>query len=972
MLTTTVRKVFRSHGEFCSTQPWEVIVATLTFLVCILTVWGRHSDMAWTEKNVTTVEEATSNNPPWSMMELVVMTFIRCLALLHCYYHFKKVHRVGSSLIMKITLGYLSFTMVLYSLVVFGLIGPEFDNVKESWFLIMLFTDIPKVTRMAQFALTSSHQRRIPANVAVGMAQLGPAMTFETLGKVLLVGLCGLTNYKRLELLAIYAVITVVVDFLIFMSFFPAGLSLVIELMFNKAGRPQWDVKQIIKSLPTEEKQNPVVYRVRVIAMTGLVMVHTLCRWPVDHAVSGSARAASYISSEWLKLLVANAEQFGILLVVLALAVKYLFYEDWEENFRIRKTYLEELEKKFDEASESDSVSVDTNTSERSTLRPHTHEMDRSSNSTDEGISLSTISQRRMSATFERRLSSSLERRVSGGKAHMGHRAVDRVSLALAQCDTCSESTWSEEFLGNDMDSKEVAIQTSMGENGVEKIEEEESDKEFEQVPRDVSECLKVLNANPEMLLDSEVVQLVEKKHLAGHQLEKAMDDPSRGVRIRRKLYGKHSSNLKRGMETLPYQHYDYQKVLGACCENVVGYMPVPVGVVGPLNLDGRSLHVPMATTEGCLVASTNRGCRALQGCGVTTAVTYDGMTRGPVVRFPCMTRATDAMKWMENKSNFESIKAHFDSTSRFARLQRLHVRVAGRMLYIRFVARSGDAMGMNMLSKATEFAINRMLDVFPDMEIVSLSGNFCTDKKPAAVNWVEGRGKSVVAEAIVPAHIISSVLKTSTSALVDLNIAKNLIGSSMAGSIGGFNAHAANIITAIYIATGQDAAQNVGSSNCITLMEPWGEFGEDLYMTCSMPSIEVGTVGGGTVLPAQSACLEMLGVKGPHPTMPGENASQLARIVCGSVLAGELSLMSALAAGHLVRSHLKHNRSAPGNLAKLADTTSQVENTFFLEYRVLAFLLFVKWFGSIPTVVCTFPSHFSSQVQPTSTYPIS
>jgi len=905
-----------------------VIVATLTFLVCILTVWGKHSDMAWTLQNVTSVEHqdhGSSVNPvPWSVMELVVMTFIRCLALLHCYYHFKKVHRVGSSLIMKITLAYLSFTMLLYSLVVFGLIGPEFDNVKESWFLIMLFTDIPKVTRMAQFALTSSHHKRIPANVAVGMAQLGPAMTFETVGKVLLVGLCGLTHYKRLELLATYAVITVVVDFLIFMSFFPAGLSLVIELMFNKAGRPTWDVKQIIKSLPTEEIQNPVVYRVRVIAMTGLVMVHTLSRWPVDHSVASSARAASYISSEWLKLVIANAEQFGILLVVLALAVKYLFYEDWEENFRIRKTYLEELERKFDEASESDSVSVDTNTSERSTLRPHTHEMDRSSNSTDEGISLSTISQRRMSATFERRLSSSLERRLSGSKTHMGHRAVDRVSMSLGQFDTCSESAWSGVYINNDTDSKDIGIQTSSVDSSVDKIEEEESDKEFEQVPREVSECLRVMNASPDgtkNLLDSEVIQLVEKKHIAGHQLEKAVNDPSRGVRIRRKIYGKHG-NLKRVMENLPYQHYDYQKVLGACCENVVGYMPVPVGVVGPLNLDGRSLHIPMATTEGCLVASTNRGCRALQGCGVTTAVTYDGMTRGPVVRFPCMSRATDAMNWMDKRSNFESIKAHFDSTSRFARLQRLHVRVAGRMLYIRFVAKSGDAMGMNMLSKATEFAINRMLDVFPDMEIVSLSGNFCTDKKPAAVNWVEGRGKSVVAEAIVPAHIIKTVLKTSTSALVDLNISKNLVGSSMAGSIGGFNAHAANIITAIYIATGQDAAQNVGSSNCITLMEPWGDNGEDLYMTCSMPSIEVGTVGGGTVLPAQSSCLEMLGVKGPHPSMPGENASQLARIVCATVLAGELSLMSALAAGHLVRSHLRHNRATP--VSKLSEGSSQ------------------------------------------------
>jgi len=242
-------------------------------------------------------------------------------------------------------------------------------------------------------------------------------------------------------------------------------------------------------------------------------------------------------------------------------------------------------------------------------------------------------------------------------------------------------------------------------------------------------------------------------------------------------------------------------------------------------------------------------------------------------------------------------------------------MRLAGRQLFIRFVAKSGDAMGMNMLSKATEFSLRRLLDIFPDMEVVSLSGNLCTDKKPAAINWLEGRGKSVVAEAIVPAHIVKSVLKTSTSALVDLNVSKNLIGSSMAASLGGFNAHAANIITAVYIATGQDAAQNVGSSNCITLMEPWGRDGEDLYITCTMPSIEVGTVGGGTVLPAQSACLEMLGVKGPHPTNPGENASQLARIICGAVLAGELSLMSALAAGHLVRSHLRHNRSSAGPL---------------------------------------------------------
>ena len=198
------------------------------------------------------------------------------------------------------------------------------------------------------------------------------------------------------------------------------------------------------------------------------------------------------------------------------------------------------------------------------------------------------------------------------------------------------------------------------------------------------------------------------------------------------------------------------------------------------------------------------------------------------------------------------------------------------------------------------------MQERFPAMQIIALSGNYCTDKKPAAINWIEGRGKSVVAEAVIPGSIVSKVLKTSVAALVELNISKNLIGSAMAGSVGGFNAHAANIVTAIFLATGQDPAQNVESSNCITLMEAQVfckysyqtrvNDGQDLHMTCTMPCIEVGTVGGGTSLGPQTACLELLGVKGPHPTNPGQNAQSLARLICASVMAGELSLCSALA----------------------------------------------------------------------------
>jgi len=194
-------------------------------------------------------------------------------------------------------------------------------------------------------------------------------------------------------------------------------------------------------------------------------------------------------------------------------------------------------------------------------------------------------------------------------------------------------------------------------------------------------------------------------------------------------------------------------------------------------------------------------------------------------------------------------------------------------------------------------------------MEIVSLSGNMCTDKKPSAINWLEGRGRSVVCDAVIKGEVVEKLLKTSVAALVDINLAKNLVGSAMAGSVGGFNAHAANIVTAVFLATGQDPAQNVESSNCITQMEPVND-GKDLYISVTMPSIEVGTVGGGTFLPAQAACLDILNVKGASYEKPGNNADQLARIVAGGVLAGELSLLSALAAGHLMKSHLKYNRA--------------------------------------------------------------
>jgi hydroxymethylglutaryl-CoA reductase (NADPH) len=191
---------------------------------------------------------------------------------------------------------------------------------------------------------------------------------------------------------------------------------------------------------------------------------------------------------------------------------------------------------------------------------------------------------------------------------------------------------------------------------------------------------------------------------------------------------------------------------------------------------------------------------------------------------------------------------------------------------------------------------------------MLSLSGNYCTDKKPSAVNWIEGRGKSVVAEVVLPSHIIVKVLKCSVQGLVKLNTAKNLVGSALAGSIGGNNAHAANVVAACFLACGQDPAQVVESANCMTLMEPVGD--GDLHVSVTMPSIEVGTVGGGTALSAQRAALNLLGVGGANAEEPGANARQLSKIIAATVLAGEISLMSALASNHLVSAHMKLNRA--------------------------------------------------------------
>ncbi|KAH3071761.1 hypothetical protein KXV27_008042 [Aspergillus fumigatus] len=390
------------------------------------------------------------------------------------------------------------------------------------------------------------------------------------------------------------------------------------------------------------------------------------------------------------------------------------------------------------------------------------------------------------------------------------------------------------------------------------------------------------------LLEDEEIVNLCLRGKISAHALEKTMERHptmsrleafTRAVKIRRTVVSRTPSTIDVSSSLeyskAPFENYDYTLVHGACCENIIGYLPLPV------------------------VASASRGCKAINaGGGAVTVINADGMTRGPCLAFSSVSRAAEAKQWIDSDEGKKILATAFNSTSRFARLQGLKSAQAGTYLYVRFKSTTGDAMGMNMISKGVEKALEVMKGHgFSDMSTISVTGNYCVDKKPAAINWIDGRGKSVVAEALIPADAVRSVLKTDVDALVELNTAKNLVGSAMAGSIGGFNVHASNLVAAVLLATGQDPAQNVESSSCITIMK---NVNNNLHISVSMPCIEVGTIGGGTILEPQAAMLDLLGVRGAHATNPGDNARQLARIVAAAVLAGELSTCAALAAGHL------------------------------------------------------------------------
>lgn len=327
-----------------------------------------------------------------------------------------------------------------------------------------------------------------------------------------------------------------------------------------------------------------------------------------------------------------------------------------------------------------------------------------------------------------------------------------------------------------------------------------------------------------------------------------------------------------------------------------------PVNIVGPVLQE--ELFVPLATFETPLWPSTTRGAMVSKSAGgIKVVVLEDKMTRSVVAQGPDAEYVANVAAAL--KGYKEELAAVVRTTSRFACLEDWHIQIVGNLIYIRFEMTTGDAAGHNMTTKAADVLLEWILKHFQKLQYVSISSNFCTDKKASVVNGILGRGKYVVAEITVPREVCTRLLKTTPENIVNLNIKKNLIGTLLAGGIRSANAHFANMLLGFYLATGQDAANIIEGSQGIVHAELREQA---LYFSVTLPNVIVGTVGNGKHLPFVKENLAALGCLAQRK--PGQNAKRLAAIVGAVVLCGELSLLAAQTnPGELMQSHLRLER---------------------------------------------------------------
>uniref|UniRef100_A0A8D3CA97 3-hydroxy-3-methylglutaryl-CoA reductase n=1 Tax=Scophthalmus maximus TaxID=52904 RepID=A0A8D3CA97_SCOMX len=560
--------LFRLHGLLVASHPWEVIVGTLALTVCLVSMnsLAASSQMcSWNE--CPKVEEKIHSS------DIIILTVTRCMAIVYVYFQFKNLRQLGSKYILGIAGLFTVFSSFVFSTVVIHFFGKELTGLNEALPFFLLLIDLSKACALAKFALSSNSQEEVRENISQGMAILGPTFTLDALVECLVIGIGTMSGVPQLEIMCCFGCMSVLANYFVFMTFFPACVSLVLELSReSREGRPIWQLSHFARVLAEEEdnKPNPVTQRVKIIMSLGLALVHAHTRLAAENqsqnrtAEGPMAKRLESGSTTWpLKLTGMDMEQVITLSLALLLAVKYVFFEQTE---------------------------------------------------TESSLSLKSPI-------------------ISSPPAQKPWPAGD-----------CCR---------RDLPAQKLQKLTRRSQRRVRRKLPSQSDNPL------------WTQSRARFLSDAEVMNLVTSRNILNYKLEAVLETPERGVAVRREMLSP-KLPVPSALAHLPYKDYDYAKVIGTCCENVIGYMPVPVGVAGPLLLDEKQFYVPMATTEGCLVASTNRGCRALSlSGGCHSSILADGMTRGPVVRLPSACRAAEVKVWLETSDSFSLIKEVFDQTSR-------------------------------------------------------------------------------------------------------------------------------------------------------------------------------------------------------------------------------------------------------------------------------------------------------------------
>jgi hydroxymethylglutaryl-CoA reductase (NADPH) len=350
--------------------------------------------------------------------------------------------------------------------------------------------------------------------------------------------------------------------------------------------------------------------------------------------------------------------------------------------------------------------------------------------------------------------------------------------------------------------------------------------------------------------------------------------------------------------------HYSFDPhITKGNCENFVGVAQVPIGLAGPLLVHGEHAQgeylIPLATTEGTLVASHNRGMKVLNLCGgVKATVVADAMQRAPVFVLADARACRDFVGWVQ--THFEEIRRQAEATSSVAKLQYIDPYVASKFAYLRFNFTTGDAAGQNMVGRATWEACNWIRAHYEGIGNFYLESNLATDKKASHINILRTRGKRVTAEATIARDVLMRHLRVEPEVL-QYHYGVANVGAFLSGANNN-GAQSPNSIAAIFIATGQDVA-NVAESSAAVLYSELTPSG-DLYLSLTIPSLIVATYGGGTGLATQRECLEILDCSGRG------KVNRLAEIIAGVALAGEISLGAAISSADWVSAHERHGRN--------------------------------------------------------------